>query len=159
MRRVFAAVLTMTLAQAATPARADDAARLRIAREIVATTHTAEKVRQMMPTFMQQMRPLLERSGGDPKAVDAFMGGMEKRFDAQVDGFVDLAAQVYAREFSDDDLQALLTFYRTPAGQHLLDKQVLITQGMAAVGGRWGEMVAKQVLEDFAKQKAQAPKL
>ena len=112
-----------------------------------------------MPVFSQQIRPMLLHSGGDAKEVDAFMAEIGKRFAAQTDGFVDLAAQVYAREFSQDDLDAMLAFYRTPAGQHLLDKQLVITQGMVAVGQQWGQALAKQVLDDFAKRKAPDPKL
>ena len=160
MRRVFAALLTITVAYAAMPARADDdAGRLKVAREIVATTHSADKLRQMMPAFMQQMRPMLQQSGADGKEIDQFLAETSKRFASQTDGFVDLAAQVYAREFSQDDLDALLAFYKTSAGQHLLDKQVPITQGMVAVGQQWGQTVAKQVLDDFAKRKTQDPKL
>ena len=159
MRRMSTAVLTIVLVQAVASARADDAGRLAVAREIVATTHSADKLRQLMPTFMQQIRPMLQQSGAGQKEIDEFLAETSKRFAAQTDGFVDLAAQVYAREFSQDDLDALLAFYKTPAGQHLLDKQVPIAQGMVAVGQQWGQTVAKQVLDDFAKRKAQSPKL
>ncbi len=159
MRRAFAAAFVLITASAAAPARADDASRLQAARTIVEVTHAADNLRRFLPTFSQQMRPLLLQSGADAKEVDTFMTEIGKRFAAQTDSFVDLAAQVYAREFSQDDLDALLAFYRMPAGQHLLDKQVVITQGMVAVGQQWGQAVARQVLDDFAKRKAQDPKL
>ncbi len=159
MRRAVVAALALTALQAGTPARADEAGRLRTARTIIEVTHAADRVRQIMPVLMKQMRPMLLQSGGNAQEVDDFIAEGLKRMGAQTDGFADLAAQIYAREFSDEDLNALLAFYRTPAGQHLLEKQVVITQGMIAMGQQWGQTVAKQVLDDFAKRKAQPPKL
>ncbi len=45
-----------------------------------------------------------------------------------------LVAQVYVREFTEDDLSAILAFYCSPAGQHLVGKQTEISKAMFGVG-------------------------
>ena len=156
-------VLALLLAGSAGAARADDASRLGLAREIVIVTHTVDNTRKLMPTFMGQMRDMLVKM--DPthaKDVDVILQRSSQKLDDQLASFADLAAEVYAREFSEEDLQALLAFDRSPAGQHLIDKQPEITQAMVKVGQRWGQMIAQQVIADYQKEKAAAvptPKL
>ena len=66
-------------------------------------------------------------------------------------------AQIYASEFSAEDLANLLAFYKTPTGQNLLSKQSSITQTSFAVGKQLGQDLAKQVLEDMNKDKQAKP--
>ena len=104
----------------------------------------------MRAGMMQQFRPmLLQQAGGNAKLVDGFLQDVQGHFETQEGSFIDLVAQIYAREFSEEDLNGLLVFYRSPPGQHLLDKQLVIAQGMAQVGQQWGQTLAKQVLDDF----------
>ncbi|WP_237477970.1 DUF2059 domain-containing protein [Lichenibacterium dinghuense] len=150
-----ALVLGLLLAGSSGAARADDASRLKLAREIVVVTHTVDNTRKLMPTFMGQMRDMLVKM--DPthtKDIDTILQRSGQKLDDQLSSFADLAAEVYAREFSEEDLQAVLAFDRSPAGQHLIDKQPEITQAMAKVGQQWGQMVAQQVIADYQKEKA-----
>ena len=145
---------------AASLARADDASRLKLARDIVVMTHAADTMRKLLPTMMAQLRPMLQQQGAaDAKAVDDFLKEASARFDQQADRFADLAAQVYAREFAEDDLNNLRLFYETPTGQRFLSKQGEIAQAMVLAGQQWGGMIAKQVIEDFRKKAAAPPKL
>ena len=149
------AALALLLAGSATSARADDPSRLKLARELVVVTHTVDNTRKLMPTFMGQMRDMLVKT--DPthtKDIDAILQRSSQRLDDQLASFADLAAEVYAREFSEEDLQAVLDFDKSPAGQHLIDKQPEITQAMVKVGQQWGQMIAQQVIADYQKEKA-----
>ena len=157
------AVLGLLLAGSAGPAHADEASRLKLARDIVVVTHTVDNTRKLMPTFMGQVRDMLVKM--DPthtKDVDIILQRSSQKMDDQLASFADLAAAVYAREFSEEDLQAVLAFDKSPAGQHLIDKQPEIAQAMAKVGQQWGQMIAQQVIADYQKEKAAAapsPKL
>ncbi len=155
MHRSIIAALVLLLAGSAGAARADDASRLALARDLVAVTHTVDNTRKMMPTFMGQMRDMLVKM--DPthtKDIEVILQRSSQKLDSQLASFADLAAEVYAREFSEEDLQAVLAFDKTPAGQHLIDKQPEISQAMVKVGQQWGQMVAQQVIADYQKDKA-----
>ena len=157
------AVLALLLAGPAGAARADDASRLKLARELVLVTHTVDNTRKLMPTFMGQIHDiLLKMDPGRAKDIDVLLQRSSAKLDDQLASFADLAAQVYAREFSEEDLQAVLASDKTDAGQHLIAKQSEITQAMAKVGQQWGQMIAQQVIADYQKEKAAtvtAPKL
>lgn len=140
---------------ASAPVRADDQSRLQAAREVVRLSHSSDSLRALLPLMTKQLRPmLLQQSGNNAKLVDQFMARVEQRLAQNVDSFTDLAAQVYAREFTDDDLNALATFYKSSAGQHLIDKQVVIASGMMAVGQQWGAKLAQETLEEFKQQQS-----
>ncbi len=158
MRRIAFAIVASGLVAAAPAARADDASRLAVARQVVETAHAADNMRVVMPVMMNQMRGLLaQQAPGDPKGVDTYLQRFQAKFEAGIPDFVDLVAAVYAREFTEPDLDDLLGFYRTPAGQHLLAKQPEIAKSMMLVGQHWGEGVAKDVLAEMQKEKKAAP--
>lgn len=148
-------LLAVALFCASAPVRADDQSRLQAAREVVRLSHASDHLRVLLPLMDKQLRPmLLQQSGNNAKLVDQFMARVEQRFAQNVDSFTDLAAHLYAREFTDDDLNALVTFYKSSAGQHFIAKQVEIASGMLVVGQQWGAKLAQEVLEEFKQQQA-----
>ena len=158
MRRFTLAALALAFALAAPAARADDASRLKLATDVVEIAHAADNMRALMPTFMGQMRQLIAQQGSvDSKMIDAYVNRFQQRFTDGIPRFVQLVAQVYAKEFSEDDLTNLLAFYRSPTGQHLLGKQTMIAQSMILAGQEWGKSIAQQVLAEMQREKAAAP--
>ena len=154
MRWIAATLAAATLVAASVPAaRADDASRLKTARAVVEVAHAGEHMKALMPTFLGQMKGMLKAQGTvDDKQAQVFLDRFQARFAEGIPAFVDLVAEVYAREFSEQDLTTLLAFYRTPTGQHLLDKQVPIAQAMAQVGARWGQSIAGEVVAQIRKE-------
>jgi uncharacterized protein len=160
---ILAVMVCMVLGLTLSPGRqavADEQHRLSAAHEIVALTHAADNMRTIIPTMMTSLRPMLSGKGVNPATVDAVLNDFQTKASQQTDQMVDLIAAVYAREFTDEDLDALVAFYHTPAGEHLVAKQPEILKGMLAVGQQWGQMIAKQTLDDLAQGKIQPkPKL
>jgi hypothetical protein len=136
------------------PARADEQSRLAQARQLIVIAHTTDNMRKLFPIFLAQMKPLLIRQGADPKTAEEFTARFSARLDSELDKFVDLAAQVYAREFTEDDLANIMAFYKTPTGEKLISKQPIIAQFMTTVGMQWGQQVGREVMEDYQKEKA-----
>lgn len=133
---------------------ADDAGRLAQAKEIIVLAHTTDNMRKLFPTFLSQMKPMLMRQGADEKTAVEFSKRFAERLDKDLDKFVDLAAQVYAREFSEEDLANLIAFYKSPTGQKMVEKQPVIAQFMATVGMRWGQQVGSEVMGEYLKERA-----
>ena len=98
---------------------------------------------------------------GRRATVRIYAQRFEQRLRDGIPNIIDLVAQIYARGFSEDDLSSLLAFYRSPAGQHRLAKQVLISRAMVVLGQDWGKSIGQQVIAEMAKDKAAktAPKL
>ena len=159
MRRLLLTAALLALSFHAGPASADDASdRLKLAEQVVVTAHVADNMRKIMPMMMAQLKPLVEKQGStDSAQLDKFTTLFNARAAAAADGFADKVAQVYATEFSAKDLTNLLSFYGTETGQDLLSKQTVIAQASFALGKQMGQDLAKQVLDDMAKEKEAKP--
>jgi hypothetical protein len=58
-------------------------------------------------------------------------------------------AQIYANEFSEQELKDLVTFYKTPLGQKLLATEPRAIQFSMSYMNQWGQVFAQTVNEAF----------
>jgi uncharacterized protein len=96
--------------------------------------------------------------------IDSFKGSMPEvpeevwtAFMAKVKGeeLIELLIPVYSRNIEEADVDALLTFYSSPAGQRFIGKQSLIMQESMAVGEQWGAKLGRQVEEELRQKQQQ----
>jgi len=66
-------------------------------------------------------------------------------FNARSGEIVESMAAIYARNFTVDEMQQVISFYRTPIGQKLLDKLPVIFQESVAAGNKFGQAVAAEL--------------
>lgn len=94
--RWSAVALVASLLLASAPASsADDAGRLKLAREVVETAHAADNLRIIFPTMMNQMRGLLvQQHAGNAKDIDVYLQRFQSKFESGIPSFVDLVAEV-----------------------------------------------------------------
>ncbi|MEM8506098.1 MAG: DUF2059 domain-containing protein [Cyanobacteria bacterium P01_D01_bin.1] len=60
-----------------------------------------------------------------------------------------LVIPIYAQHFTIEELDAIIAFYKTPAGQTVLEKMPSVLQDSMLVGQQWGMEIARQVLDDL----------
>ena len=116
-------------------AHADDASRHAKAQEMLTLMHLDRVMDQVMNNMMQQMSTMSKQLGGntvkpeDQAKLDEFQ---KKAFDliqsqmgwkALEPDYVD----IYAKNFTDEQLDAILVFYKSPAGIALVDKLPTLT--------------------------------
>ena len=118
MRAVLLAGIQLALLIVSPPVRADDAAdRLKLAQQVLVVAHVADNFRNFMPLMMAQLKPLVQRQGQvDSTDLDRFTKLFTVRADAAADQFAEKMGQIYATEFSAEDLGNLLAFYKTASG-------------------------------------------
>jgi uncharacterized protein len=105
---------------------------------------------QAMAATEKALRPLMTRAlpPGEyrGKLVELFL----EKFDSQADpqGALDLIVPIYARYFSDQEIQELIQFYETPVGK----KAVLVLPKIAAesreAGGEWGRKLGRDAMRE-----------
>lgn len=158
------AVLLVLLALGCATARADDASRRAKAEELFATLHMDQTMAQLMKLVMAQVQqsvnsvPGAENMTADQKAKVA---DFQKRVAALVSekvgwkalepDFVDL----YATTYTEEELDGILAFYKSPVGQKMLEKTPeLMARGVQISQRRMAELQPQlnQMLEDFMKQ-------
>jgi len=82
----------------------------------------------------------------DPSFWDDFMK------EVKPDDLVNLIVPVYDRNFTEEEIDGVVTFYRSPVGQKVLTKLPMIVQESMEVGRAWGEELSNKVIQKL-KQK------
>lgn len=128
MRRIV--LLPLLLCTSFTMAHADEASRRAKAQEMVVMFHTERVSQQIMSNIMKQASAIPQQlfHGEVPpesKAkFDAFEQQLQQTTEAQIGWkvlepeYVDL----YAKAYTEPELDAILAFYKSPAGQTMLAK-------------------------------------
>lgn len=111
----------------------------------------AANVGQIM---MSQMMPALKQA--IPDASESFWQDIqaEMNFDKMIVEII----PVYQQHLSEEDIQAILQFYTTPAGKNLISSQPAIMQQSMQIGQQWGQKIFMQVMQKHAALKNEAPK-
>ena len=153
-RRPFVILSALLIAIAIGPARADDAKRLALAKQLIAEVHEDDALRSSLPLQLAQMRKALAQQGQASEAVDAYMARYQTRLSAEVGRYGDTMAEAYAQAFSEDDLKAAIAFNATPVGQRFIAKRPLLTEASILAMRKLNEDVVQEVQEDMDRDKA-----
>lgn len=147
------------------PTHADLASRRAKAQEMLLLLHMDRLMDQLMSGTMDQMSNMTKSLGNgqikpeDQAKLDDFQKKVFQLISSQV-GWKALEpdyVELYANNFTDDQLDAILAFYKSPAGVALIDKlPTLTTEGMQIAQGKMTALQPqlKQMLDDFAKSVA-----
>ena len=85
----------------------------------------------------------------NPRIPAAFWDRFLERAKANREQFASLLIPIYARHLELGDLQALLAFYRSPAGRHFLVAQTPIIQESLLAGQQWGKDLGLQIDQEL----------
>ena len=119
--------------------------------EYFVVTHAVEMAHKMMHQMVDGMQ-----ATSAPYLPKAFWDDLRSTMDT-----IDLEAAMvpaYQKYFSEDDMQQILAFYKSPAGQRMLEAQPLITSAATAVLQKEGQELGRQVGERHAEEITAAKK-
>ena len=115
----------------------------------------------MVPMMQQQQRQMMTEMGEQPtpavqKVMDEYMQKItEVGFTPEMVEAMSLdAAAVYANVFTVDEMQAMLDFYRSAAGQSMLDKMPQATQQMMQLVSESQQAMTSRVVELMQQMEA-----
>ncbi len=112
-------------------------------RELMKLTGSAELGVQLMSQLITSFRT------GVPDAPEQFWKDFAK--EVKPSDFVDRVIPIYSRHFSEQDLDGLIAFYRTPLGQKMIHEMPATMTECMAAGQEWGRQLSAQMI---AKAKA-----
>lgn len=107
---------------------------LPVARELMALMRLSDVFKMTLPTALQQMRQTLTQ--GRPQMerdFDIIVPTLIETMTAHLSEPSDMMAELYAHNFTADELRTMIAFYNSPAGQKYMDKLPLIMQGHLAI--------------------------
>jgi uncharacterized protein len=153
------------------PARADEASHRAKAQEIVTLLHLNRAVGQLMDNLLRQTTAITtQRAGGTlTPEIQASLSDFQKTVTATMEPQIGWQAiepeyvKRYADTFTDEELDAMVAFYKSPAGAAVVDKMPILNQQVAQlmqarVTALQPQMI--QMLKDFENsvpQKAPSP--
>lgn len=144
-RLALAAVLLASFV----PLLAQDAAATREqrARQLLMVMRTDAMGLQIIDRMIDGMKSAM------PDAGEEFWTAFRKK--AKASDFVSMLVPVYSKNLEPADLDELIRFYSSPAGQRFLDKQPLIMQESMEIGQKWGAELAMEAMQEMQKSQSQ----
>ncbi len=125
------------------------------ARELAGVLGVQNQVGQMLGLMRGQMVQMIQRGapGQSPAQVAQTVDEvLLPEFRARLGELTEVVTELYAENYTLDDMKELRAFYATPLGQRVLKVgPVIATQGFAA-GRRWGEAVARDAIRKNAEE-------
>ena len=140
-------------APAATPLKPASPAALAAAKEILTMKNASAMYANAVPNLVEQTKNVLMQSNLNYQKdlnevaiiVAKTLAGREKEIG---DGM----AQVYANEFTEQELKDLVTFYKSPLGQKLLASEPRAIQFSMSYMNQWALAFAGSVNEAFREE-------
>ena len=104
-----------------------------------------ENQKVMLKSMFDQYRKM-------PNAKPEVFNNMEDMMNNELDALNKTLFPVYKKYLSHEDLKAIIKFYESPAGKKMVKSQPLIIKESFQIGVKWGQGVAKRVMEKMNKQ-------
>ncbi|MGE5156690.1 MAG: DUF2059 domain-containing protein [Gemmatimonas sp.] len=162
MKSVFrmlpAASLLLALVVAGLPAGAQPAAApkppspaaIAAAKEILALKHASAMYTNAVPNIVQRTKDtLLQTNLNYQKDLDEVAVIVAKNLAGREKEIGDGMAQIYASEFTEQELKDLVTFYKSPLGQKLLTTEPQAIQMSMNYMNQWAQHFAEIVNGEF----------
>jgi hypothetical protein len=144
-------------------AHADEASRRVKAQEMVTLVHVDTLMKQVMDNMEQQIITMARQNAGKdiPPAQQARLDAFQHKVFALIEDQVSWKAlgpdilDLYAKTFTDDELDGIIAFYKSPAGISMVEKLPgLSAQAMQISQSRVQAIMpqVQQMIVDFAKE-------
>jgi hypothetical protein len=111
--------------------------------------------KQVGTAMLGQLESLFSNGGADPKAADLF----RKRFTEAIDKEMAIGSplitdivDVYARHYSEKELDDMITFYRTETGKKLIKSMPEVVGECMAAGQKWGTGKGVEIAKEIAEK-------
>jgi hypothetical protein len=137
-------------APAATPLKQASPAALAAAKEILTMKNASAMYANAVPNLVQQTKNVLLQSNLNyQKDLNEVAEIVAKNLAGREKEIGDGMAQVYANEFSEQELKDLVNFYKSPLGQKLLASEPRAIQFSMSYMNQWAQQFAEVINGQF----------
>ncbi len=152
MRTLLLAACLVLAATGRAPAQ--DAATELAARNLVATIGGDAQINRIFTAMRTSIIQIIVKSGKATaeKAASAYDEILAPAMKNHVGELTSALTEIYARNYTATELQQLQSFYETPLGRKVLEKQPVISAESVAVGRAWGQRVGRQAFEEHRQE-------
>jgi uncharacterized protein len=134
---------------------------LAAARALVIACGMSRSFSIIIPQFMHQIGSSLTQTRPElTHDLNAVLAGLKPEFDKQADEMVDIAAQIYVKQMSEQDLKAAVAFFESPAGKKYVETQpAFLTEVVTAMQGWQGKISTDMMSRVRAEMKKKGHEL
>ncbi len=145
-----AAVFALVLATGAAPAQQVSPSSLAAARELIEAKGVMTMFDPLIPGVVETVKGTFLRTNTSlSKELNEVAGQLRNELASKRSEVLDEFAKAYAEHFSEQELRAILAFYRTPAGRKVISEEPkILDQGMGRVQA-WADKLAEDVVVRF----------
>jgi uncharacterized protein len=137
-------------APATTPLKPASPGAIAAAKEILTMKNAAAMYANAVPNLVEQTKNVLMQSNLNyQKDLNEVAVIVAKNLAGREKEIGDGMAQVYANEFSEQELKDLLTFYKSPLGQKLLAAEPRAIQFSMSYMNQWAQVFGEAVNGEF----------
>ncbi len=137
-------------AQQPAPAKPASAAALAAAKEILGMKNVSAMYASAVPAIVDQTKnSLLQSNLNYQKDLNEVAVVVAQNLAGREKEIGDGMAQIYANEFTEQELKDLVTFYKSPLGQKLLSNEPRAIQSSMAFMNQWARQFAEFVNGQF----------
>jgi hypothetical protein len=123
------------------------------ARQLIQVMRATDQFKALLPTIIQGLKPAVVQGRPEvEKDFDAIMPIIINGATQHISELADKLADVYARNFSVDEIHDLIAFYRTPTGQKLLDRQSIVARESMTAGQQFGQALVLDLREQMTEE-------
>jgi uncharacterized protein len=133
-----------TPSPAATPPTPEHIAK---ARQLILATGISRSFQIIVPEFMDQIGNTLTQARPDlVHDMNVVLADLRPEFDKQSDEMIDLSARIYASLLSENDIDAILTFFNSDAGKRYVGAQPLFLNQLVSGMQAWQQKIAVNMM-------------
>lgn len=138
---------------AAAPAPVDPA-KAAVVRQLMSVTGSGKLGEEYVDLITERVRQVVSPAIPDPQRLQQFMDAFTKNFSTRITAAQvnDAQVPIYASHLSTEDLQALLNFYQTAAGQRILKALPQIVQESQGAAANMVQPAAMDTLRQMGSQ-------
>lgn len=145
------AILAMSLACGASPVAFAQSqptpAALATAKELITVTGANAIFNPLIAGVVEQAKILyLQQNPGLAKDLNEIAAKMRAEMAPRFTELNDEVARIYAADFSEQELKDILAFYKSPAGQKLLEKQPTAVDNSMKFAQTWANKLSDEVV-------------
>jgi uncharacterized protein len=135
------------------PAKPPSPAALSAAREFLMMKNVGALFANAVPSVVEQTKnALIQQNLNYQKDLGEVAIIVAKNMAGKENEIGEGMAQIYANEFSEQELKGLVTFYKTPLGQKLLTREPVAIQMSMGWMNQWGQEFGVKVNDEFKNE-------
>lgn len=144
--RPAAIAVALVAANPVVHAQQPSAASMLVAKQLISVTGATTLFNPLIAGVVEQAKLLyLQQNPGLAKDLNEIAAKMRKDLQPRFAEVTNQIAKLYATHFTEQELKAILAFYRSPAGKKMLVQQPIVVDASMKFAQDWANKLSEQV--------------